>query len=857
MPVQAGSAFGPYDILAPLGAGGMGAVFRARDRRLGREVAIKILPDELARTELIDRFATESRAASMLNHPNIVTVYDVGKEEGVPYIAMELVDGRSLREILRDDAPLPLKKVLQIASQVADGLAAAHEKGIVHRDLKPENIVVGKNGFAKIIDFGLAKALVSTSTDDATMEMAADHTRPGSVLGTVGYMSPEQAGGKPVDLRSDQFSFGAILYEMATGRRAFQRATPVETMSAIIRDEPPPLAQAAPAAPLPLRWIIERCMAKEPSERYGSTVDLAHDLQRLREVSSDISQTAVAATPPSPRRRTLTLAAIVVFAAVFVGQRLMSKPQTPLFHRITFRSGFITTARFAPDGQSILYGASWLGRPIHAFTVQERNAESAEMSLPDADVLSVSKSGQIALSLGRRYSDYFVSSGKLATAPISGGGAPRQLLDDVQEADYAPDGTTLAVIRNVSAQSVIEFPLGKVLAKTNGWFSHMRVSRDGSLVAYVDHPVRGDDGGAVAVIDTGGKSRKLTKAFASAQGLAWSADGKEIWFTAADTGFFNILRAVSPDGAKQRVIYTAPGRLLLHDIALNGRVLLAQEAPRVGAVALAPGSPAERDLSWLDGSFSSDISRDGKQLLISEQGEGAGASYAVYLRPTDGGPAARIAEGFASSFSPDGSSILQTKGTQGLQVTIVPTGAGSEKALPPPPGGGTILWPMWFNDGRRIYFTYTTKTPRLWGEEIASGKSWPISPEGYGAALGPRPISPDDRFIAAIGPDGKLALVPTAGGASQPVGAGVPGESPLGFSSDGKTLFTTVYGEMPPRIYRIDLATKSRTLWRETHPPDSAGIEFATVVGITPDGGSYCYTYMALPGNLFLADGLK
>ena len=284
MSLLSGARLGPYEVLSPLGAGGMGEVYRARDDRLGRLVAIKILPAELASdSERLCRFEQESRSASSLNHPNIVTIYEVGRVDDRHYIAMELVEGKTVREIVAA-GPLALRKALQIASQAADGLAKAHAAGIVHRDLKPENLMISDDGFVKILDFGLAKLVEASKPELSAIETIAEpKTGAGVVLGTVGYMSPEQATGRAVDFRSDQFSLGAVLYEVVTGKRAFQRDTAVETLAAILRDEPEPIASLNSRIPAPVCWIIERCLAKDPQERFASTRDLARDLEALRE----------------------------------------------------------------------------------------------------------------------------------------------------------------------------------------------------------------------------------------------------------------------------------------------------------------------------------------------------------------------------------------------------------------------------------------------------------------------------------------------------------------------------------------------------------------------------------------------
>src|SRR4030095_12976450 len=305
---------GPYEVQSPLGAGGMGEVYRARDTRLSRSVALKVLPGSLAvEPERIQRFEKEARAASALNHPNIVRTYEVGTVDGVSYIAMELVEGKTLRELLHTGS-LPLRRLLPLAAQASDGLAKAHEAGIVHRDLKPENVMVTRDGLVKILDFGLAKLTVTMSGSGEESQPPTIHgTTPGVVVGTVGYMSPEQASAAVIDFRSDQFARGAILYEMATGKRAFQRKTAVDTLSAILNEEPEPVESLSPQAPVPLRWIVERCLAKEPEDRYGTTRDLARDLATIRDRLSETSGIgSVVRGAQRARRRALSEVILVV-----------------------------------------------------------------------------------------------------------------------------------------------------------------------------------------------------------------------------------------------------------------------------------------------------------------------------------------------------------------------------------------------------------------------------------------------------------------------------------------------------------------------------------------------------------------
>jgi serine/threonine protein kinase len=397
----------------------MGEVWRARDARLDREVAIKVLPPASASDpERLKRFEKEARSASSLNHPNIVTVFDVGQTDGTSWIAMERVDGTTLRELLVAGA-LPTRRLLQIAPQIADGLARAHEAGVVHRDLKPENAMVTKDGHVKILDFGLAKLTSKTSGSGQESQLPTmTGTSPGVVVGTVGYMSPEQASAGQVDFRSDQFAFGSILYEMATGKRAFQKKTAVETLTAILNEEPEPIAVLNLQVPAPLRWIVERCLAKEPEARYSSSRDLAKDLAAVREDASETSSGALTAMARTGSRRGIgvSIAVGLAVAALAVALAMIRRPVSsiPTFRQVTFRRGVTGPGRFGPDSQTIIYAAKWDGPPARVYMTRADNPESRSLDLPPADVLSVSSSGEIALALEK-------GPGALATVPLSGG----------------------------------------------------------------------------------------------------------------------------------------------------------------------------------------------------------------------------------------------------------------------------------------------------------------------------------------------------------------------------------------------------------------------------------------------------
>ena len=864
MNISAGVRLGQYEIVARLGAGGMGEVYRARDTRLGREVAVKALSGELSSDpQRLSRFQTEARSASALNHPNIVTIHEIGQSAATPFIVMELVDGKTLRELLYT-GPLPVRKALNIAAQLADALAGAHGAGIVHRDVKPENVMVTREGFAKILDFGLAKVEHRENGNGANRQdlTITEETRDGAVVGTAGYMSPEQASGQPVDFRSDQFAFGSLVYEMLTGRRAFQRPTRAETLAAIIREEPDAIGGLAPRVPVPLRWIVERCLAKLPDDRYEATRDLARDLQSVRDHFSQIESGEAPLAPPSdPRRARLWLSAGMGFAvaalvasAYFFGSGA-GEPGVPSFQRLTFREGTVWSARFAPDGRTVVYGASWSGGPIRIYSTRPEMPESAPLPLPPAGVLAISPSGELAIALGARPSGPFSMVGTLARSTLAGGGS-REELEGVHAADWAPDGVSLAVLRTAGEKSRIEFPIGKPIYETSsGYLSHPRVSPRGDLLAFLEHPMRGDDSGSVAVVDREGRKRTLSGGWITVRGLAWAPGGAEVWFTGAAMGGARALHAVSLSG-RRRLVTRVPGALTLHDISHEGRALLAHEHSREGIVGLAPGDGKERDLSWHDWSRPVDLTADGTLLLFDETGEGGGSSYAVYVRKTDDSPAVRLGDGHALALSPDGKWALSTPHRTPAQLVLLPTGTGVPREIRTGPFAH-ILRAAWLPGGERIVLAANLpdRGARLYTQPAGGGEPRPITPEGVGSDWA---ISPDGSRVAAADPDRRVLLYSVDGGDPRAIRGAERGDAPIRFSPDGRHLYVLAQDEVShSSIHRLELATGTRELWRDIAPADAVGLLGIPRVFLSADGQSYVYTFVRLLDELYLVDGLK
>ncbi len=858
MALTSGTKLGPYEIQSPLGAGGMGEVYKARDTRLDRTVAVKILPAAVSSDpDRLLRFQHEARVLSILNHPNVLAIFDVGEQAGVQYLISEFLEGHSLRDVLTAGT-LSRRAATAYALEIARGLAAAHEKGVVHRDLKPDNIFITRDDRVKILDFGLAKQAPPqpTAQESQTMTVA---TTPGTVMGTVGYMSPEQVRGETVDHRSDIFSFGAVLYEMVSGKRAFRGDSSVETMNAILKEDVPelsgPSAQVSPG----LDRVVRRCVEKKPERRFQSASDLAFAIESLSGAGAAPSASAMTriSEPPKTRRAWLlwvaaALGALGLVAAVWtVDRRSAARPQ-PKFTRLTYQRGYPSSARFAKDGQTVVYSAQWNNDPLQVYSVRTEFPQSTKVDLPSAALLALSSSGDMEVAVDLVQEAWFMY-GTMGQAQMTGG-TPRAQAKEVIAADYAPDGKTLAIARRANRKVQLEYPEGKVIYTTAGYLDYVRVSPSGKEVAFAEHPVYGDDRGWVSFVDETGNHKQLTQEFGTVQGLSWSRAGTEIWFTAADSTTDRELYGVSLAG-KQRTILAAPQSIRLLDIGADGRVLLSVERQEAEIVGIDPASGKQRrGLEWFDASLMGDILPDGNAIVFLEWGGPAGPLYLQVYRKLDGSAPVALGPGAQPRFSPDGTWVAGPLLTRPTQVALNPIGAGESRRL----AAGEITsfkTVSWFPDGKHLLVTGAAE-----GQPV---RTYEMDIEG----ATPQALGPADFIGVTVAMDGKRIAGRNAAGEAvvfdretQKLEV-IPGIEPQEvlskWTEDGQALITYSSTPSAASIYRVDAVTGRRTLLQRIDPTEKAGLAKPITLAYAERSKSYAYSTLRVLGNLYVVEGLE
>ena len=856
-----GSSILHYRVAEKIGEGGMGAVWRATDSSLDRDVAIKVLPVDFASDpERLARFEREAKVLASLNHPNIGAIYGFHEEKGVRFLAMELVPGEDLAERLKKGS-VPFSEAVDVARQIAAGLEYAHERGIVHRDLKPANIKITPDGTVKILDFGLAKAVVGevssaspTATPTIVPTMTSAGTAIGMILGTAAYMSPEQARGKPVDKRADIWAFGVVLFEMLAGRRLFEGETISDTLAAVLM-RPVELDALPKETPASLRRLLARCLEREPKVRLRDIGEARIALESPAAVQADV---AVAVAPAAPKRPAwmYAAAAVILLAAGAAGAFAMLKARGPAatapvtFLQKSFRRQGIFNARFAPDGRTIVYTGANDGTKPEIFVIRPEYQEAVPLGLPASHVLAVSSKNELAILTKAHWLHHRVFEGTLARVPL-GGGAPRELLENVREADWSPDGSQLAIIREAEGKDRLEFPIGKVLYEIPGYLSDLRVSPDGKRIAFMEHPWRGDDRGGVSVIDLAGKRVVLADGFGAEEGLVWSRDGKELWISAwADGDSVYQIAAVDLAGRIRHPI-SVPEGFTPQDIAAGGALLATSDDSPTRIMGRAPGASDEKDLSWLDTSGSPVISRDGETLALSDWGRSAGSNYAVLLRKMDGSPALNLGEGSAVDISPDARWVLVTVPSSPAKLMVYPTGPGEPRRID---NGELEAYSegRWLDDGKSLIVCGNApgKAPRCYLRTVDSPTLTPVGPEGVDRGV----VSPDGKQAVVRRVTGEYLLCPMNGGTPQPLPFTAATDRVLRFSPDSSKLWVL---NARRRVQSIEFPSLRRETILEIAIPEGAGMCNVRDVTLADDPRAYAYEVGEYASRLFQIEGVK
>jgi WD40 repeat protein len=850
----------------------MGEVWKARDTRLDREVAVKVLsPDVADVPDRVARFAREARVLAQLRHPAIAALHSFEEVDGRPLLVMELAEGETLAERIAA-GPLPPPEALSIARQIGEALEEAHEKGIVHRDLKPANVKVSGDGKVKLLDFGLAKAWaaepvagMSAEDEAAIVTKTSDQTTPGSVIGTVSYMAPEQARGRPVDKRADIWAFGVVLFEMLAGQRLFARETPSDVVVAVLTHEPD-WTLLPEGTPPGVRRLLRRCLVRDARNRLHDIADARLELTEPDETAEPPAAPPVAGTAGLRSRaaarsraaRAALLAALVIVTAggsAFLAAR-SARREPPVFRNLSWSHGDVFSARLTPDGENVVYSAAFDGRPLGLYSARLDAIESRALDLPAGDVAGISKNAEMALLAEPRNVGSWKRVGTLMRASLSGG-SPKPVLADVFAADISPDGSEFAVVRDGAPGQQLEYPIGHVVHRSRGWISHPRISPDGDRVAFIDHDVDGDDLGSVTILERDGSVERLSPQLDYSQGLAWSPSGEEVWATSYRVEEGALLQAFSPS-RPPRLLVRVPSTVRILDAAPDGRVLMTYDDTHVELEGRLAGDTAMRDYSWWRASFVTGVSHDGA--LFS--GDGAmslenGGSAAFYRR-ADGSPPVRLGAGSSVGVSPDGSWVfLAPSSGRGTRLQAVPTGPGEPRefdlgSVEPLITGTRVL--SFSRDGKLLAFTGTVAGSDLRGfllDRVAGGAARPVTPEGVDEVL----LSPDGTSIAGVVRGKGVWLFPIAPANGAAVAGTLRDDLPVAWESTSKALFVWDRA-IPLRVFRVDLATGERTLALEVTPRDPNGVLYGHV-RFTPDLTYFLFRFRRHTSYLAVVTGVS
>lgn len=840
-----------YRIDRELGAGGMATVYLAEDLKHNRKVAVKVLKPELAVAIGAERFLAEIKTTANLQHPHILALHDSGEVNGTVFYVMPYIEGESLRDRLDREKQLPIEDALRIANEVADALQYAHERGVIHRDIKPENILL-QRGHAVVADFGIA--LAASKTGGARM------TETGMSLGTPTYMSPEQAmGAREVDARTDIYSLGCVLYEMLVGEPPFVGPTAQSIVAKVITETPKSITGQRRTVPPHVDATVEKALEKLAADRFASAAAFA---ESLKDGGSSLRasghQTARASGSPrstgkAVRWGAVALVGVAVAAAAYTAGRLSSADKSNdglSMDQRTYQNQTIFSARYTSNGE-IVYAAADSGNLPRIYLLTAAYPQPRAVSDSATDLLAVSKKDEMAVLVGATWNHHRVYTGTLARMPVSGG-TPREVMNGVHDADWSPDGSQLAVAHDVDGKDRLEYPIGTVLYETPGYVSDVRVSSDGQHIAFTDHPEKGDDRGAVGIVDLKGNHKALTPQYPAIQGIAWTSGDKTIAFGESTNSGLQRVDEVTLDGDLRSGPPSA-GDAVIQDIAPDGRRLIMRTDGFNRMWAKRAGDPAPKDLSWLDVTFFPILSGDGTLLVFGDGSSVAGENYAVMLRRTDGSPAVRLGEGADYGLSRDKQWVLSTLPTMPAKLVMYPTGAGTARQL----DHGefvTFTGAAFLGDGSRILFCGNEPKHgiRCYVRPLEGGQPRAVTPEGVGSAV----AAPDGESFIARTSDGYRQFS-TRDGTSQPVPGITAKDQIIRYSPDGRFVWVRNPRLQPVHVEQVDIKSGARSSLIPDFGRSRSGVSGISYVTLADDPHTYAYTERETATYLFELKGMK
>ena len=827
-----------YRIDREIGAGGMATVYLAHDVRHGRQVAMKVLHPELSAVIGAERFLAEIRTTAALQHPHILPLFDSGSADGLLFYVMPFVDGETLRARLTREKQLPVADAVRIAREIAAALDYAHRRGVIHRDIKPENILLHE-GQALVADFGIALAVQSAGGQRMTQT--------GLSLGTPQYMSPEQAmGERDITARSDVYALGAITYEMLVGEPPFTGATAQAVFAKVMTEEPRPIIPQRKTVPPEVEAAVLNALEKLPADRFGSAAEFAAALERP--LSTTTARTASAHAPQRGIRSIAfwILGVAAALAIGFFGGRTAggSDASAPVnYAQKTFADYPIFNARYAPDGKTLVYSATPPGGRVELFVVRPDYAEPQSLGLEATHLLSVSSKGELAVVVRAIYLSQRLFRGTLARVAL-GGGAPRELVENVREGDWAPDGSDIAFVRILPGTDRLEFPAGKVLVESSGYLSDPAFSPDGRYIAFVEHPFRYDNRGTIAIVDLAGKKTLLTPdEFSGIEGVAWSRDGDEVFFSARAATHQMVVQGVTLKG-KLRAVLNGAGDLTIQDVSADGQLLVTRESALSSIFVRGPGQTEERDAGWLDYPFRPTLSADGSMIAFGDASFEGGVNYSVVVRKTDGGRATRLGEGAPSAFSRDGKWLLSVIPSKPARVILYPTGAGAPREVPVGTLTG-IANAEWGPDEKSVLLCGSEqgKPPACYLQSLDGG---PLRPMPFATAAR---VSPDGRMILVAVPGEGTRLATFSGDSMRPIPGFFTGDAIVRWSPDSRALWVRKGRTL--RVERLDIATGRRTVILDAASPATAGMRSVAGLQLADDPNVYAYQSVKKVSQIF------